>query len=103
MLQCADCGAAAGELPDDGDLTRSWLRCVKCGGKLEKADKVVAEDEPEVHPSAVPALPNTQVTFRQGTAAPFAHERVRGCRITPKFILGHHTANAKRHYMSVSG
>lgn len=34
MLKCSGCGEVAGQLPEDVDLDRPWLRCRSCGGRL---------------------------------------------------------------------
>lgn len=92
LVYCPTCEGPPWELPAGVDLSRSWLRCTKCGSRLIEA-------EPEARDPFLCercGLPLTESTLG-------VWECRNGCRMTPKFILGHHTMKAPRHYMSVSG
>ncbi len=95
LLICGDCGAVAGELPFLPEEKR-WIRCPECGGRLVNQDEL--EEDAALARFLCPRCLGPLTESVLGV-----WECRNGCRITPKFVLGHHTMQARKHYMSVSG
>ncbi len=96
LLVCGDCKAEAGELPYIPEA-KPWMRCPRCGSHNLATREELEED------AALAAFLCPRCLGPLTESVLGVWECRNGCRITPKFILGHHTDQAKRQYMGVTG